>query len=245
MKQTVITNEINLELRSQILEIALTLENSINKLITVYLEIEHPDPKTIGNKNSSISFKSKLDLLSDLEILSKEEYSKLLLVMEFRNQFLHNLNCDSFIVAIELLGSDRGKQLLKFDDLEFEANQELRYNSAYKRLFLNSLDIILVKYAKRKEEIAEKREAFLTISNYINYCLDNDEEIIQEILLMCMPHNGDDAKLSNFKSCVSSFISGHIERSILTDNYKQLKSKLESIDSIYLEQLFKKRKNYC
>lgn len=234
------TNEINLELRSQILEMALTLENSINKLITVSLDIEHPDPKTIGNKSSSLSFKSKLDLLSDLEILSKEEYSKLLLVMEFRNQFLHNFNCVSFIVAIELLGSDRGKQLLKFDDLEFETEQEFRYNNAYKGLFVNCLDIILDKFDKRKAKIAEKREAFSTMLNYVNYLLDNDEEIIQEILVMCMPHNGDDVKLSKFKFRVSSFITGHIERSLLTDNYKQLKSKLESIDSMDIKQLLKK-----
>ena len=82
--------EINLELRSDILEMALTLESSINQLITVYLEIEHPTPKAIGNKNSSLSFKNKLDLLNDLEIISKDEYSKLLLMMEFRNQFLYS-----------------------------------------------------------------------------------------------------------------------------------------------------------
>lgn len=233
-------NEINLKLRSDILDMALTLESSINQLITVCLGIEHPDPKAIGNKSNSLSFKSKLDLLNDLEIVSKEEYSKLLLVMEFRNQFLHNIDCNSFNVAIDLLGSDRGKHLLKFDDLDKEAEQEFRYNNAYKGLFLNCLQIILDKYEKRKEKFAEKREVFSILSDYIQYIFDSDEEIMKEIMVMCMPQNGDDPALLKFKTCIFSFITEQTENLQSTDKYKQLRGQLESIDSIKIRQLLKR-----
>lgn len=231
--------EINLELRSEILDMSLTLESSINQLITVYLNIEHPNPKAIGNKSNSLSFKNKLDLLNDLEIISKEDYLKLLLIMEFRNQFLHNIDCTSFIKAVDLLGSDKGKQLLKFDDLDFEAEQEYRYNNAYKGLFVNCLDIILNKFDKRREMYAAKREMFTDMSNFWEYLLDVDDEIITEVIIMCMPHNGDDTKLANFKSRVFAFINDGLEKGQSTDKYTQLKSRLESYDEVKITRLIK------
>ena len=119
--------KLNLSLRTEILEIALILEREINSLLISCLNIENEKAKAIGNKNSSLSFKNKIDLLFDINILSKEEHQKLMLLMEFRNQFLHNITCTSFLFAVKLLGSDRGNQLLKFSDVEFDAELEYKY----------------------------------------------------------------------------------------------------------------------
>ena len=82
--------DINLQLRSEILDIALNLENAVNELILALLLIENPNRKAISNKSGNLSFKNKIDLLFDLDILSSGEHNILLLLMEFRNQFLHN-----------------------------------------------------------------------------------------------------------------------------------------------------------
>ena len=107
---------INLELRSEILDIALTLEHVVNELILGLLVIDKPNKKAMSNKSGSLSIKNKIDLLFDLEVLNSDEHEIFLLLIEFRNQFLHNIQCSSFENAVKLLGSDKEKRLLKFDD---------------------------------------------------------------------------------------------------------------------------------
>ena len=105
-------NDINLQLRSEILDAALTLEDAVNKLLLALLVIDKPDKKAMSNKSGNLSFKNKIDLLFDLEILSNDEYRALLLLMELRNQFLHNIECSSFENAVKHLGKDKEKMHL-------------------------------------------------------------------------------------------------------------------------------------
>jgi len=231
--------EINLELRSEILEMALTLESTINQLIIVYLNIEHPNPKAISNKSSSFSFRNKLDLLNDLEIVSKEEYLRLLLIMEFRNQFLHNIDCTSFVKAVELLGIDKEKLLLKFDDLAIETDQEFKYSHAYNGLFVYCLNVISDKCKRGREKYAGIREIFTRFSEYSEYLLDMNDEIIEEIMITCLPHTGDDMKVFNFKSKVLSVITESVKKSESSDKHKQLKNRFDSFDQIKIWELFK------
>lgn len=98
------------------MDIALNLENAVNELLLALLSIENPKRKAISNKSGNLSFKNKIDLLFDLDVLVSDEHQKLLLLMEFRNLFLHNIECDSFENAVKLLGVDKEKKLLKFDN---------------------------------------------------------------------------------------------------------------------------------
>lgn len=86
----------NIELRSQVLEKALVLENSINQLVLIYLGIKKEDKRAIGHKSGTLTYKNILDLLYDIDVLDSQEYNTLLLLMQFRNQFMHNIECDSF-----------------------------------------------------------------------------------------------------------------------------------------------------
>jgi hypothetical protein len=110
--------EINLQLRSEILDKALNLEKIVNSLLLFILSIENRRRKTITNKSGNISFKNKIDLLFDLDILNDDEHKKLLLFMEFRNQFLHNFECSSFENAVKLLGANKDKKLMKLPAAE-------------------------------------------------------------------------------------------------------------------------------
>ena len=116
--------DINLQLRSEILEIALNLEASVDELLLALLSIEIPKRKAISNKSGSLSFKNKIDLLFDLDVLISSEHQKLLLLMVFRNQFLHNIKCCSFEDTVKHLGVDQGKKLLKFNDKDNSIKKE-------------------------------------------------------------------------------------------------------------------------
>ena len=89
--------DINLNLRSQILECSLNIEDAVDTVIILSLGITDKNVKTrlFGNK-PSITFKNKIDLLFDLQLLSKEDNFNLDLLMVFRNKFMHDINCNSF-----------------------------------------------------------------------------------------------------------------------------------------------------
>lgn len=68
-------NNRNLPLRTNVLEMALNVEDSVNSILLIYLSIENNDRKAITNKSGNLSFKNKIDLLFDLDILTKEEHA--------------------------------------------------------------------------------------------------------------------------------------------------------------------------
>jgi hypothetical protein len=88
---------LNMKLRSSVIGQVLRLEQTSSSALKAILRLFKEQSKTLGNTSSALSFKSKIDLLLDLEEISKTEYSHLLKLMEIRNQFAHNPNAISFI----------------------------------------------------------------------------------------------------------------------------------------------------
>ncbi len=80
----------NEALRSRVLICSIRAEDSASDILISLLRRVRPDSKTLGNKSSSLSFKNKIDLLYDIDDLTKEEYTSMLKFMEIRNQFIHN-----------------------------------------------------------------------------------------------------------------------------------------------------------
>ena len=94
---------------------SLEIENILSTILIQLFRIPKTDLKTLSNKSSAISFKTKVDLLYDLDRISKEHYNLLLLFMEIRNQFIHNIEATSFTKVFEILGIDRRNRILKLD----------------------------------------------------------------------------------------------------------------------------------
>lgn len=155
-------NNINIKLRAEILEIALNLENNVNQLLLAILSIDSPKRKAITNKSGSLSFRNKIDLLFDLDILNSDEHKKILLLIEFRNQFLHSIECNSFDVSVQQLGIDKGNKLLKHCLLDENLITELRYHNAFNNLYRESLGIFLKKINDRAIEVESLRKAHVT-----------------------------------------------------------------------------------
>ena len=90
---------VNLELRSKILFCALNIENVINNLLVKHLLIiDKTKTKNFANR-PGISFQSKIDLLFDIEVISKEELLTIELLMIFRNKFLHDIKYNSYTLT--------------------------------------------------------------------------------------------------------------------------------------------------
>jgi hypothetical protein len=145
----------NIELRGEVLEKALILEDAVNQLVLLYLGIKKENRRAIGHKSGTLTYKNILDLLYDIDVLENQEYSALLLLMEIRNQFMHNRACNSFEKAVELLGPDKRKRLVKFDRIGADKLED-QYNNAYLCLAGDTLGIIMKKLEKKEKDIEEK-----------------------------------------------------------------------------------------
>lgn len=198
--------EINLNLRTGVLEKALYLESEMNKLLTLFLNVERgKETRTFGNKSTSLSFKNKIDLLFDLDVLNKEENDQLLLLMQFRNQFLHNIHCSSFIIAVGLLQGS-SKHLSKFVGEEVHQNKESEYDSAFDNLYTSCLRIISSKYSLKREIVEKKHQTIRHMIAYMEYIFDKDSELQDSIFEACVPFEGESYEVSMLKMSIVNLL---------------------------------------
>lgn len=141
-------------LRLDVLKKSLEVENSLSQVIKAIIRVPKEDTKTLGNTNSALSFKTKADLLHDLGRLESKHYKLLILFMELRNQFVHNINAISFSTVFEFLGEDRRKHLIRIDptikviydaQAEGEAHEHI-YQRAFQALYIELLEVLMQLY---------------------------------------------------------------------------------------------------
>ena len=72
------------------------IEAFASSALASLLDIDRENSKTLSNKTSALSFKQKLDLLTDIKAFDKKELPKFKTFTEIRNQFAHNLKVNSF-----------------------------------------------------------------------------------------------------------------------------------------------------
>lgn len=219
--------DINIQLRSEILDKALNLEESVNSLLLAILAVENPRRKAITNKSGNLSFKNKIDLLFDLDILNSDEHKKLLLFMEFRNQFLHNFECSSFENAVKLLGADKENKLLKFDDADNNQERELRFKCAFSKLYLENLKIISEKIEYRKNQINDVAESHERVIESQIYFIDMYFGILKEILLICENNISGIPEVIQLVNQLSKTVNDDMELVLSSEKFTQIQNKLE------------------
>lgn len=221
--------DMNLELRKEIIEIALTIEDAINKLLTTYLHVYNENLRAFGNKNSGLSFKNKIDILVDIGVLNKPEHFKFLTLMEFRNQFMHNIDCNSFEKAIEILGADREKHLLNFNSLKEPVERELKLKHCFMALHLNCIDIILRKYEENYERVKVRRKSITDVAEFGNFIIDKDTELLSIIAKQCEPSLQDSKELPEFKSRVFSTMVQFTNAIKQNDSFKLVTKQIKEL----------------
>ena len=83
--------------RQLTIEKTLIIEALTSKLIKHLLGLDlDGKTKSLDNKSSSISLRSKIDLLTDAGKIDKVTYTNLLHIISIRNQFAHNFECNNF-----------------------------------------------------------------------------------------------------------------------------------------------------
>lgn len=232
-------NNLNIELRKEILEIALNIEDEISKLMILFLNIEKEKRKAISNNNSNLSFKNKIDLLYDLNILSEDEYKKMLLLMEFRNQFLHNVQCNSFEKAICFLGKDRSKRLLSYNDTNDIQDTEFNYINAYRSLFIICLEVIETKLKIKESQIEDKRNMITDLAEYAELVIDEDTKIMTDILNHSSINSSDSKELSEYKISIHRLIENGIDNINNLDEIKYYRDKITKDISLTIKNFFK------
>ncbi len=222
-------NDINLPLRSEILDIALNLEQNVNLLLLVLLSIENPKRKAITNKSGNLSFKNKIDLLFDLDVLNSDEHKKLLLLMEFRNQFLHNIECSSFDNAVKLLGTDKENKLLSFDDADDNQDKEFRYKCAFRNLYYKSLKIISAKIKDRKNQINERGETHEKLIESQVFFIDKYFDILNKILLICENNVSEIPEVIQLINKLGKTVTDDMELALSSEKFTQVRNRLNEL----------------
>lgn len=173
-----------LDIRITVLEYALKTEKSVDNLLRSYLNINVPKRRALTNKSGGLAFKNKIDLLYDIEILDDIEYASLLLLMEYRNQFMHNYECNTYSDAISFLGEDKKKRLLSYLNRKpTGAPTEYDLGRAYFHLFESINTIVQNKTADRRKILDENKEfldhSYQTIMAVLNKYFDMVDFIYQ------------------------------------------------------------------
>lgn len=221
--------DINLKLRSEILDIALNLEQSVNSLLLVLLSIENPQRKAISNKSGNLSFKNKIDLLFDLDVLNNDDHKKLLLLMEFRNQFLHNIECSSFENAVKLLGADKEKKLLRFDDADVIIDKEFQYQNAFRGLNLECLKIMSEKIKERVKQIDDRTKTHVNLIESQIFFINKYFDILNKIMLICENNVSEIPEVIQLINQLSKTVTDDMELAFSTDEFIQMQNELKEL----------------
>jgi hypothetical protein len=234
--KSIMKEEMNLKMRTTILEYSLQIENSVNTLLVGYLEIfEKEKTKNFGTK-AGIPFQSKIDLLLDIGVLEPAELKEIELLMIFRNKFLHDIDSNSFIVVLDKIDSGIKNRLLKFlePNINKENATEKDYEDAFRNLFIHNLKTLSKKYKKRRENIINKTNYMTSLYDAYISMNELSTNFAQEILQIAEKSNIENPLISSafepiMKSCLK-----------FVDNYNLESEKIEKLEKIY--ELLPKKK---
>lgn len=174
--------QLNIELRSRILEYSLFIEKIINDLVLLNLGIYDEKAKTrLFSNKGKISFQNKIDLLYDIEVLSKEENSEFELLMIVRNKFMHDIECDSFHTLLNQLDKGIVNRFKKFlENGQLISDEEACIKASY-RLFQKNIQTIKNKIELNKIAKNKKYELFQSQNDQIVYYIDFIADLLNKV----------------------------------------------------------------
>lgn len=218
-----------MELRTNVLEFSLFIEDQINTLLLLYLNIpDKSKTKLFGNK-AGISFKNKIDLLYDIDVLSKDDHNNLELQMIFRNKFMHDINSDSFISVLNVLDNGIKNRLKKYLNKDIKNENEESYRTAYSNLFFNNIEIIKVRLNEKKSQIGENAELITTLNQIIVHQVDLTFSFIDELLLLLEQSELENPKVAEVAEKINSKCEEHILQQQTSIEMNKLKTKYNKL----------------
>lgn len=206
-------NEINIELRSEILEYSLQLEKAVNDLLLFQLGIFDGGKSTkLFGKKQGITFKNKVDLLFDIDVLDKHENAEFELLMIFRNKFLHDIDCNSFQTIVSDFDNGLKNRFKKFIGTGQDITDESICREACAKLFLKNIRTIRNKFAARKKAAEEKYEIFQLQNDHIIYMIDLFFDLTKELSLILESAELEDEKTRNLSKLIFAKYQQYINK---------------------------------
>lgn len=202
---------LNMKLRSHVISQVLRLEQTSSDALKAILRMFKSDSRTFGNKSSALSFKSKIDLLVDLEEITPEETIHFQKLMEIRNQFAHNPNANSFS-AFQTINSEVYKHLLKNCPEKFkeDAKIEAKLKGAFDELFMQMTGKLLsieIEYKNGIRTEMNKHFNDLVVENIDDIWSKAVQKNHEKIILPIYCNNVDETAnmLNEMKLSISEF----------------------------------------
>lgn len=224
--------QLNIEVRSRILEYSLFIEGAINDLLLLNLGIYNEKEKTrLFSNKGKLTFQNKIDLLFDIEVLSKEENSEFELLMSIRNKFLHDIDCSSFKSLLQQLDNGIVNRFKKFLEEGQSISDEEACKSACYKIFKTNLGTIKKKIQLNKAAKEKKNKLFQVQNEQIIYYIDFISDLLNKVSTAT-----ENAELENPK--VASLGTEILQ--ILEESVQKLNS--EAISNIY-EEFFNSNEN--
>lgn len=213
--------DINLNLRSEILEYSLILESAINDLLLLNLGIFDGGKETrlFGNK-ASISFKNKIDLLYDINVLNKDENSELELLMIFRNKFLHDINCNSFQSVIEQLDNGIKNRFKVFLNQGANLSEESVCRVACSGLFLKNISTIKNKVNENGLKLQDRNNLIQLQNKQILNYIDVIWGLMRDVSLILEKSELEDEKVGTLSEEINMKLESVLQKLNSEDEIK-------------------------
>lgn len=143
-----------LEKRTKVLQYSLELENFVSYELAELLDIRnYKISKSLGNGASSLSINQKLNLLLDVENITKNEKVTIENFMSIRNQFMHNIDASSYNYVIAKIDGLENKLRRQYPEHFSENSIEKSFELCIDNLYLDSIKILLEQKGNKLRKI--------------------------------------------------------------------------------------------
>jgi hypothetical protein len=171
-------------LRLEVLEYSLDIEQAINNLLLIYLGIIGKKSTKLFSNKTGISLKNKVDLLLDIDVFSNEEAECVILFMNFRNIFMHDIESSSFVSALNRMSNEVKNKFKKYLNSENSLKSESECREAFKKIHIKNLKVISAKIKEKHKVIEEKAKIVKAFLQTDKRLIDLSFEFIHDLLAL-------------------------------------------------------------
>ena len=222
---------IQLEIRTFVLELALQTEDAINDLLLLYLGISDKHSTKLFGQKVGISFKNKIDLLHDIDVILKDEHLDLELLMIFRNKFVHDINSNDFLSVLKQLDNGIKNRFNKHFDENTSIENEQDCKTAYRNLHLKNAKVILEKIRNKRELYEKKAELLKTLLHRSELLTDSAFKFVDNLFEILENSDLENNKVAELADIINTEIQKYT-------NELQFDEKYEKSNQILSELIF-------
>lgn len=211
---------IEIKKRAKVLRFSLNLEVLASKILSYLLDVENFDKSySFGNKSSSLSFNQKINLLIDNRSITKDEKKKLVAFASIRNQFMHNINANSFKDAFDHLDGLE-KQMRKLYPENFSPEIELEESLEYCISDLHKDGVLIFTSFKGgiDEKIQKEADAKFYKKNF-NSLQETVSDSYDRILNALAEHDATSISRSNLIEVIKLLKIRTLSKNIIDEDY--------------------------